>query len=129
MTLQKPMPMSVHVSVPPGLPLHGAKESDPESARGRQAAIRHRRLAAFLGLMGFAGPALAYLDPSTGSMILSAVIGLFATAGLAVKTYWYKLKGFFRGRKSPPPPADRAGAAREDSGSGSVERDRARTAD
>jgi len=41
-------------------------------------------------------PAFAYLDPSTGSMILSAVVGLFATLGLAVKTYWYKLKAFFR---------------------------------
>ena len=41
-------------------------------------------------------PAWAYLDPGTGSMIISAVVGLFATAGLAVKTYWYKIKGFFR---------------------------------
>jgi hypothetical protein len=31
-------------------------------------------------------------DPSTGSMIISAVVGLFATAALAVKTYWYKLR-------------------------------------
>jgi hypothetical protein len=31
-------------------------------------------------------PAWAYLDPGTGSMIISAVVGLFATVGLAVKT-------------------------------------------
>lgn len=47
-------------------------------------------------LAGFSPPAFAYLDPSTGSMILSAIVGLFATLALAVKTYWYKLKAFFR---------------------------------
>ena len=45
------------------------------------------------------GPAFAYLDPSTGSMILSAVVGIFATVGLALKTYWYKLKSIFGGSK------------------------------
>ena len=40
--------------------------------------------------------AWAYLDPSTGSMLLTAIIGMFATAALAVKTFWYKLKGLFR---------------------------------
>ena len=38
----------------------------------------------------------AYLDPSTGSLVLSAIIGLIATIGLAVKTWWYKLKSLFR---------------------------------
>ncbi len=50
-----------------------------------------------LSLLTVAPHAEAYLDPSTGSMILSAIIGLFATLGLAVKTYWYKLKSLFRG--------------------------------
>ncbi len=59
-------------------------------------------LVAFTLLM-LAPPAFAYLDPSTGSMILSAIVGLFATLGLAVKTYWYKLKAFFR----PDDPLDR----------------------
>ncbi len=49
-----------------------------------------------VSLLMLAPPAFAYLDPSTGSMILSAVVGLFATAALAVKTYWYKLKSYFR---------------------------------
>lgn len=50
--------------------------------------------------------AWAYLDPSTGSMILSAIVGMFATAALAIKTYWYKLKGLFR----------RQGGARQEPG-------------
>ena len=45
---------------------------------------------------GFIDPVQAYLDPSTGSMLLSALIGMFATLGLVVKTYWYKLKSLFR---------------------------------
>ena len=53
-------------------------------------------LVAAVALAGFAPPAFAYLDPSTGSMIISAVLGVLATAGLAMKTYWYKLKSVFR---------------------------------
>ncbi|MBM24058.1 MAG: hypothetical protein CMD78_07325 [Gammaproteobacteria bacterium] len=45
---------------------------------------------------GFIDSVKAYLDPSTGSMLLSALIGMFATLGLIVKTYWYKLKSLFR---------------------------------
>lgn len=56
------------------------------------------RLASLVGLslLMLAPPAWAYLDPSTGSMILSAIVGLFATLALALKTYWYKLKSLFR---------------------------------
>lgn len=52
--------------------------------------------AALIASATVSAPAQAYLDPSTGSMILSAIIGLLATIGLAVKTYWYRLKGMFR---------------------------------
>jgi hypothetical protein len=57
------------------------------------------RACIMIGLAGFAPGAWAYLDPSTGSMILSAIVGIFATLTLAIKTYWYKLKAFFTGRK------------------------------
>ena len=46
-------------------------------------------------------PAFAYLDPSTGSMVVSAIVGIFASIALAVKTYWYKIKGFFRRDDTP----------------------------
>ena len=52
-----------------------------------------------MSLGGFAPAAFAYLDPSTGSMILSAIVGIFATLALALKTYWYKLKSLFGGSK------------------------------
>ncbi len=54
-----------------------------------------------LTLLTVSTPAWAYLDPSTGSMIISAIVGLFATVGLAVKTYWYKIKAFFRREAQP----------------------------
>lgn len=62
---------------------------------------QHRSLiiCAALALSGFAPVVQAYLDPSTGSMILSAIVGILATLSLAVKTYWYKLKSFFSGNK------------------------------
>ena len=32
--------------------------------------------------------AFAYLDPSTGSMVVSAIVGIIASIALALKTYW-----------------------------------------
>jgi hypothetical protein len=56
-------------------------------------------ITAAFAMGGFSPSAFAYLDPSTGSMILSAIVGILATAGLALKTYWYKLKTLFKGQK------------------------------
>jgi hypothetical protein len=49
--------------------------------------------------------ALAYLDPTTGSMLISAIVGLFASLVLAFKTYWYRIKAFFK-RKPAESEAD-----------------------
>ena len=43
--------------------------------------------------------AFAYLDPSTGAMIISAIVGIFATILLGVKTFWYKIASLFRRKK------------------------------
>jgi hypothetical protein len=49
----------------------------------------------------------AYLDPSTGSMLLSGLISLVVTAWLAVQTYWHKLLRIFRrGAPSESPAAE-----------------------
>ncbi len=44
------------------------------------------------------GPAHAYIDPGTGSIILQAVIGGIAAGLVVIKTYWHRLKDLF-GRK------------------------------
>jgi len=49
--------------------------------------------------LSITSPAYAYLDPGTGSMLLSAVIGVAAAVGLAVKIFWYRLVGLFRGKR------------------------------
>jgi hypothetical protein len=43
---------------------------------------------------------MAYIDSGSGNAIMSAVIGIFVAVGLAVKTYWYKLKALFFGNKT-----------------------------
>jgi O-antigen/teichoic acid export membrane protein len=58
--------------------------------------MQETRLLALIVLLSLAPAAQAYLDPSTGSLILSAIVGLIATIGLAVKTWWYRIKSLFR---------------------------------
>lgn len=78
--------------------------------------MRFASLCLLSAALGFAAPAYAYLDPGTGSMIISAIVGIFATLALAIKTYWYKLVGLFR-RKPRADAADRETAtARDPSG-------------
>ena len=57
-----------------------------------------------LSMLLISPAAFAYLAPSTGSMVVSAIVGIFASIALAVKTYWYKIKRLFK-RNSKPEPA------------------------
>jgi hypothetical protein len=43
----------------------------------------------------WAQPVLAYIDPGSGSAIMSALIGAFVALSLVIKTYWYKIKSLF----------------------------------
>ncbi|MDH3352386.1 MAG: hypothetical protein OEM60_15370 [Gammaproteobacteria bacterium] len=72
-----------------------------------------------LTLLTTAAPAHAYLDPSTASMAISAIVGLFATASLAIKTFWYKLKSVGRRHEGKHPDRD---AECGDSSSSNMER-------
>lgn len=47
-----------------------------------------------LVLITLTSPAMAYIDPGSGSAIMSAIIAAFVAVGLAIKTFWYKIKGF-----------------------------------
>ena len=44
-------------------------------------------------------PVMAYIDPGSGSAIMSVFIGLFVAISLVIKTYWYKLKSLFTKNK------------------------------
>lgn len=64
------------------------------------------RLAVFLLLAVAAPPAIAYIDPGSGSAIMSAVIGFFVAIAMAVKTYWYKIKSWFSRKPDRPQESD-----------------------
>jgi hypothetical protein len=67
-----------------------------------------RRLFLAAALLCFScGPALAYIDPGTGSIMLQAVIGAVAGALVVCKVYWAKIVGLFSGRSRAHPHADR----------------------
>ena len=38
---------------------------------------------------------LSYIDPGSGSAIISAIIGFFVVIGLTIKSFWYKIKSVF----------------------------------
>jgi len=40
----------------------------------------------------FISDAYAYLDPGTGSMFVTAIIGALVGVFITLKMYWYKLK-------------------------------------
>lgn len=44
-------------------------------------------------------PALAYLDPVSGSMILQVVLGAIAAGALLIKTFWRRIVSFFSPRQ------------------------------
>ena len=39
---------------------------------------------------------ILYIDPGSGSAILSAIVGFFVVLGLTIKSFWYKITGFFK---------------------------------
>jgi hypothetical protein len=53
-----------------------------------------------LAMLAVAAPAHAYLDPSTGSIILQATIGAIAGATLFARTFLYRIKSAIFGSKS-----------------------------
>lgn len=52
-----------------------------------------------LATLGWAGPAAAYLDPGTGSMLVQGLIAAFAVVSGGIAAYWTRIKLFFSGRK------------------------------
>ncbi len=52
-----------------------------------------------LWIFTFATPVYAYIDPGSGSVLTSAIIGLFAAVGYTVRKYFYKIIDFLKGGK------------------------------
>ena len=59
-----------------------------------------KKIILFLNLVLLVGifaqsSAHAYIDPGTGSMLLSGLVAAIAAAGAAISVYWSKIKSFF----------------------------------
>jgi hypothetical protein len=54
-------------------------------------------------LLFLSGPAHAYLDPGSGSMILQVLLGGVAAIGVAVKIFGRRILEFFRIRRKDEP--------------------------
>jgi hypothetical protein len=50
--------------------------------------------------VSMAVPALAYIDPGSGSVLTSAIIGFFAALAYTGRKYFYKLKNAVFGKAS-----------------------------
>jgi uncharacterized membrane protein len=64
-----------------------------------------RALVVLVLLLTLPLPAYAYLDPQTGSMIVSGLVAFVAAVGMGVQAYWHKLISLVRrprGRGEPP---------------------------
>jgi hypothetical protein len=58
-------------------------------------------------VVGLAGPAYAYVDPGTGSMMVQMLIAGAAAGFTTIGLYWSKLKGFLqRDRRTKPSDPD-----------------------
>lgn len=51
-------------------------------------------------------PAQAYLDPTTGSMVMAAILGFFAAIAFTIRKYFYKITHMFRRRSGNADAAD-----------------------
>ncbi len=60
--------------------------------------------AVFMAVLAPTGPAHAYLDPGTGSMILQVLLGAIVGILVTGKLYWTKIKGFFSRKSDLEPP-------------------------
>jgi hypothetical protein len=65
-----------------------------------------KSIALFTVLVTLAMPAFAYIDPGSGSAIMSGIIGFFVAAWLVIKTYWYKIKSLFSKKSSETQPTE-----------------------
>ena len=58
-------------------------------------------LISLMTLLASAQSAYAYIDPGTGSMILSAIVGGVAMVGASIGIFWSRVTSFFRPKRPP----------------------------
>ena len=53
---------------------------------------------AVLVFVAMSEPAFAYIDPGTGSVVTTAILGFFAAIGYTMRKYFYRLKDMLMGK-------------------------------
>ena len=76
---------------------HPARPEGPR--RRRRAPHLLAACIAFAAAMAVHGPAHAYLDPGTGSIILQLLLGGVAGIAFVMKFYWSQFTTLFRGNR------------------------------
>ena len=56
--------------------------------------------ACLISSLVFPTTAYAYVDPGSGSVIVTTILGLIAAVGYTFRKYFYKLKRMIKGKKS-----------------------------
>jgi membrane protease YdiL (CAAX protease family) len=62
---------------------------------------RHFVVACVVLLLVLPVPAKAYLDPSSGSMLLQIAVGGFLAVVVTARMYWRKVRSFFTRKPTP----------------------------
>ena len=55
-------------------------------------------LVAAVVLVLLPSPALAYIDPGTGSFLIQGIIAAVVGAGIAIKMFWHRIKSALTGK-------------------------------
>ena len=53
---------------------------------------------AVLVFVAMSEPAFAYIDPGTGSVVTTAILGFFAAIGYTMRKYFYRIKDMLTGK-------------------------------
>jgi len=67
---------------------------------------RSANLLVFAMLVSLPVPALAYIDPGTGSALIQGMIAAIAAIGVTAKLYWHRLVAFLSRKPDAPESAD-----------------------
>jgi hypothetical protein len=65
----------------------------------RERAVLFLQIFALAQLVALA-PAYAYVDPGSGSVIVTTILGVLAAIGYTVRKYFYRLKRLVTGQKA-----------------------------
>jgi len=71
---------------------------EPKQKSSPRATLAPLALAVILALVLMPAPAMAYLDPGTGSFVIQGIIAAIVGGGFAVKMFWGRIKAKITGK-------------------------------